>query len=325
SHGAKAARAAARARARRPGHRRFAQPEVCAGVATVAAGRGARSIDQRILVAKASTDEELETAFAAFTSERVGALLITADPYFDTRRDQIVGFAARQRLPAIYQFREYAVAGGLLSYGVSITDSYRNYGVYTAKILKGAKPADLPILQPTKFELVINLKTAKALGLTVPPGVLAIADEVIEWEARIHHAARRRGGDAYFCVSPQSEVPDNYKSHSNAMRVSYKLMLLDKVGRALQAKYSYEEIDAFFRKFEISPPARNAGLPNSKWVYSKAALQGVPTDKLVKIAHELEVNVRLGQMAVAAPPRSWKDTRTYLKIASQCRFAINVG
>src|SRR5262249_26102769 len=94
SHGAKAARAAARARARRPGHRRFAQPEVCAGVATVAAGRGARSIDQRILVAKASTDEELETAFAAFTSERVGALLITADPYFDTRRDQIVGFAA---------------------------------------------------------------------------------------------------------------------------------------------------------------------------------------------------------------------------------------
>jgi TIR domain len=92
------------------------------------------------------------------------------------------------------------------------------------------------------------------------------------------------------------------------MRVSDKLMLLDKVGRALQAKYSYEEIDAFFREFEISPPARNAGLPNSKWVYSKAALQGVPTDKLVKIAQELEVNVPLGQMAVAAPPRNWKDT-----------------
>ena len=140
----------------------------------------ARSIDQRILVAKASTDEELETAFAAFTSERVGALLITADPYFDTRRDQIVGFAARQRLPAIYQFREYAVAGGLLSYGVSITDAYRNYGVYTAKILKGAKPADLPVLQPTKFETVINLKTAKALSVKISDNLLSLADEVIE-------------------------------------------------------------------------------------------------------------------------------------------------
>ena len=140
----------------------------------------ARSIDQRILVAKASTDEELETAFAAFTSERAGALLITADPYFDTRRDQIVGFAARQRLPAIYQFREYAVAGGLLSYGVSITDAYRNYGVYTAKILKGAKPADLPVLQPTKFETVINLKTAKALGVKISDNLLSLADEVIE-------------------------------------------------------------------------------------------------------------------------------------------------
>ena len=140
----------------------------------------ARSIDQRILVAKASTDEELETAFAAFTSERVGALLITADPYFDTRRDQIVGFAARQRMPAIYQFREYAVAGGLLSYGVSITDAYRNYGVYTAKILKGAKPADLPVLQPTKFETVINLKTAKALSVKISDNLLSLADEVIE-------------------------------------------------------------------------------------------------------------------------------------------------
>jgi putative tryptophan/tyrosine transport system substrate-binding protein len=140
----------------------------------------ARSIDQRILVAKASTDEELKTAFAAFASERVGALLVTADPYFDTRRDQIVGFAARQRLPAIYQFREYAVAGGLLSYGVSVTDAYRNYGVYTAKILKGAKPADLPVLQPTKFETVINLKTAKALGVKISDNLLSLADEVIE-------------------------------------------------------------------------------------------------------------------------------------------------
>jgi len=140
----------------------------------------ARSLDQRILVANASTDDELETAFAALTSERVGALLVTADPYFDTRREQIVGFAARHRLPAIYQFREYAVAGGLLSYGVSVTDAYRQYGVYTARILKGAKPADLPVLQPTKFETVINLKTAKALAVKISDNLLSLADEVIE-------------------------------------------------------------------------------------------------------------------------------------------------
>ena len=140
----------------------------------------ARSIDQRIVVANAGTDEELETAFAALTSERIGALLVTADPYFDTRREQIVTFAARQRLPAIYQFREYVMAGGLLSYGVSITDAYRNYGVYTARILKGAKPADLPVLQPTKFETVINLKTAKALGIKISDNLLSLADEVIE-------------------------------------------------------------------------------------------------------------------------------------------------
>jgi putative tryptophan/tyrosine transport system substrate-binding protein len=140
----------------------------------------ARSIDQRITVANVSTDEELEAAFAAFASERIGALLVAADPYFDTRREQIVGLAARYRLPAIYQFREYAVAGGLLSYGVSITDAYRQYGVYTARILKGAKPADLPVLQPTKFETVINLKTAKALGVQISDNLLSLADKVIE-------------------------------------------------------------------------------------------------------------------------------------------------
>jgi putative tryptophan/tyrosine transport system substrate-binding protein len=140
----------------------------------------ARSIDQRIVVAKASTDAELDAAFAALVKEGVGALLVCADPYFDTRRDRIVGFAQRQRLPAIYQFREYAVAGGLLSYGVSITDAYQQYGVYTANILKGAKPADLPVLQPTKFELVINLKTAKTLGIKISDNLLSLADEVIE-------------------------------------------------------------------------------------------------------------------------------------------------
>ena len=140
----------------------------------------ARAISQRIVIAKASNDDTLEAAFASLVREGAGSLLVTADPYFDTRRDRIVAFAARQRLPAIYQFREYAVAGGLLSYGVSITDAYHQYGAYTARILKGAKPADLPVHQPTKFELVINVRTAKTLGLKISDNLLTLADEVIE-------------------------------------------------------------------------------------------------------------------------------------------------
>jgi putative tryptophan/tyrosine transport system substrate-binding protein len=140
----------------------------------------ARAISQRIVIAKASNDDALEAAFASLVREGAGSLLVAADPYFDTRRDRIVAFAARQRLPAIYQFREYAVAGGLLSYGVSITDAYHQYGAYAARILKGAKPADLPVHQPTKFELVINLKTAKTLGLKISDNLLTLADEVIE-------------------------------------------------------------------------------------------------------------------------------------------------
>jgi ABC-type uncharacterized transport system substrate-binding protein len=140
----------------------------------------ARTIDQRIVVANASTDAELDAAFATLTRERVAALLVTANSYFDVRRDRIVSFAQREHLPAIYQFREYAVAGGLLSYGVDIVDAYRQYGVYTARILKGAKPADLPVLQPTKFEMVINLRTAKALGVKISDNLLSLADEVIE-------------------------------------------------------------------------------------------------------------------------------------------------
>src|SRR5215813_3106886 len=140
----------------------------------------ARAIGQRIVIAKASNDDALETAFGSLVQEGAGALLVASDPYFDTQRERIVGFAQQRRLPAIYQFREYAVAGGLLSYGVSITDAYRQYGVYTASILKGAKPADLPVLQPTKFELVINLKTARALGVNISDNLLTLADEVIE-------------------------------------------------------------------------------------------------------------------------------------------------
>ena len=140
----------------------------------------ARKIGQQVVVARASNDSELNAAFAALLGERVGALLVAADPYFDTRRDRIIAFAAQNRLPAMYQFREYAVAGGLISYGPSITDAYRQGGIYAARILNGAKPADLPVVQPTKFEFVINLKTAKALGFEIPPAISARADEVIE-------------------------------------------------------------------------------------------------------------------------------------------------
>jgi putative tryptophan/tyrosine transport system substrate-binding protein len=140
----------------------------------------ARTIGRRLVIANASHDEELDAAFMSLVREHVGALLVGSDPYFNTRRDRIIAFAAKERLPAIYQFREYAVAGGLLSYGISLTDSYRQCGLYTAKVLKGARPAELPVQQPTKFELVINLKTAKALGLDVPIGLSAAADELIE-------------------------------------------------------------------------------------------------------------------------------------------------
>jgi len=140
----------------------------------------ALAIGQRIVVAKVNTDDELDGAFASLAREGIGALLVAGAPYFDTRRDRIIAFAARQRLPAIYPFREYAVAGGVLSYGVSITDGYRRVGVYTAEILKGTKPPDLPVQQVDKFELIINIKTAKALGIVISPNLMSLADEVIE-------------------------------------------------------------------------------------------------------------------------------------------------
>jgi putative tryptophan/tyrosine transport system substrate-binding protein len=140
----------------------------------------APQVGKRVFVAKASNDAELDAGFAALLREGVGGLLVASDPYFDTRRGRIIAFAEQNRLPAIYQFRQYAVEGGLISYGPSITDAYRQVGVYAARILKGAAPADLPIVQPTKFDFLINLKTAKALGLEIPPTVSARADEVIE-------------------------------------------------------------------------------------------------------------------------------------------------
>jgi putative ABC transport system substrate-binding protein len=142
------------------------------------AAAGAISLALHIL--RAGTDREIDTALESVAQRRIPALLVGSDPFFDQRPDKIVALAARHAVPAIYSTRDFAMAGGLMSYGPNFSDQVRQAGVYAGRILKGEKPADLPVVRPTKFEFVINLKTAKALGLTVPPMLLARADEVIE-------------------------------------------------------------------------------------------------------------------------------------------------
>ena len=138
------------------------------------------ALGRSLVIATANTDHEFESAYATVVERRAGGIIIAADPFFNARREELVALSARYAIPAIYEWREFAEIGGLMSYGSRVTDTFRQVGIYAGRILKGEKPADLPVEQPTKFELVVNLKTAKMLGLDVPTAILLRADEVIE-------------------------------------------------------------------------------------------------------------------------------------------------
>jgi putative tryptophan/tyrosine transport system substrate-binding protein len=154
------------------------RPEATAQLKSVQTA--AQAVDRQLVIASASNEDDFETAFESLVKQRAGAVLVAASPLFTSRRDHLIAVATHHAMPTMFQFREFAAAGGLVSYGASLVEAYRQTGVYVGRILRGEKPSELPVMQPTKFELVINLKTAGALGLVIPPGVLAIADEVIE-------------------------------------------------------------------------------------------------------------------------------------------------
>jgi putative ABC transport system substrate-binding protein len=171
-----------------PGMSRLGEILVREGIVTAAALSNALAAQSagsewrlgRLLVLQASTEREIASIFATLSRERIGALVVQNDPFFDSQRNQLVALAARNAIPAIYHIREFPAAGGLMSYGADLRDSYRQAGIYTARVLKGAQPGELPIQQSNKVELIINLRTAKALGVTIPSSLLARADEVIE-------------------------------------------------------------------------------------------------------------------------------------------------
>jgi putative ABC transport system substrate-binding protein len=140
----------------------------------------AKSLGVELPIVKAAAEGEFRAAFDALIRQRAEGLVVAADPFFNSQRETLVALATQHALPAAYEFREFAAAGGLMSYGTDLADSYRQVGVYAGRILKGEKPADLPVVQPTRFQLVINRKAAATLGLTVPPTMLVVADEVIE-------------------------------------------------------------------------------------------------------------------------------------------------
>ena len=145
---------------------------------SVVAAARALEVDVRILNAK--SESELESAFAGLQGQRIGALVVSGEPFFDSQRERIVGLAAKYAVPTIYAWREYVLAGGLMSYGTDLPESYRQAAIYAGRILKGETPANLPVVQPTKFYMAVNFKVAKSLGIEVPPRLLGLADEVVE-------------------------------------------------------------------------------------------------------------------------------------------------
>ena len=154
------------------------RPEAATQLKSVQAA--AQAVGQQLVVASAGNESDFDAAFESLVRQRAGAVLVGASPLFTSRRDHLIAVATHHAMPTMFQFREFTAAGGLVSYGASLVEAYRQTGVYVGRILRGEKPSELPVMQPTKFELVINLKTAGTLGLIIPPRVLAIADEVIE-------------------------------------------------------------------------------------------------------------------------------------------------